>query len=1074
MEPDFILKVLPEHAIDNSLVVPILIGLLILLFFTETFGWVFSGFVVPGYLSVIMISFPEAGLAVIIEAILTYILVYWLSELGSKSGLWSRFFGRDRFLMFVFISLIVRLFLDVLVFPHLSLSILAMTGMSLGDNFCSIGLVLVPLLANSFWKVGLSKGLFQTGMVTTATYLIVNFILLPHTNLDLGRFELTYDNLALNFVLATKIYIIILVSSFLASHWNIRYGWDYHGILVPGLLSVAFFTPSKILFTFVEALVIAILFRLITKLPKVRELNLGGGRRMAFVFSITFIYRTCLAALLPNIGELFVSDVFGFGYLLTTLIAIRIVNTNNASKVMTPIFITSITGMILGVLISSALQWLHPATPVLSRDTNDGHTSISDLPQGPLIKDLIQSTAYIISDQQVERVYPSTNHTMHLAEIFINYMITPTPAKCPRDTKHQSSNDINPVTCIHHNDPVLGEYIVLHEEAENRYHLHGLDLLVIFPGKPGPILHIPHPLKESYSLTSSIMLAKATQACALVISGIDTSNDNPDRTHAPMFRGSVMQTINRLDPRRDVVQIRHTTSKGNRWHIRHKLPDSIRVEELRNVIGELRLVWRPPAETNLQWATVRNTFGIIMLDRQTERKLNEKLNQLYGFDQLSTNIEKGIIEQWFMGRKNNILRSGQELYRPPSWQEYTILRREVFAPLLEQSKDGPCTARLDISNTIGLYARQIGLQLSWFKDIGTRETFMILSEQERVKPQIDGTTHSPIPSDQDSTYRGLGTIVLRCQAANPWYILAPRPVQEIGTATIAVDTFMRYKARALVLPGASLRNHPLGESNLLSTRTKPSLAHGLLWEFLNHYENHPDWLILLIRGIMDPLDEHSITLSSGTETIDANHLSQALRRFHSVFSYQNKNASVFSGLKKELHFQPVRDSFFDLVDTLSPHHYATLWMAQGMRRSILEGSRLTNLLRQFERAGIPYKRSHKFVLSSELLRKPTTRVRRSTLSEKRLKEYLMKYLNAFTSGNNFIALRRLSEIPETRVHAVVDVRASKVYVIAEKSGIRCAAQMGVGTSQTNHTDLQPKDSSICVNIKKARRDFKSP
>ena len=42
----------------------------------------------------------------------------------------------------------------------------------------------------------------------------------------------------------------------IAAQCNVRYGWDYNGILVPGLLAVAWYSPLKLVTTFVEAMAV--------------------------------------------------------------------------------------------------------------------------------------------------------------------------------------------------------------------------------------------------------------------------------------------------------------------------------------------------------------------------------------------------------------------------------------------------------------------------------------------------------------------------------------------------------------------------------------------------------------------------------------------------------------------------------------------------------------------------------------------------------------------------------------------------------------------------------------------------
>jgi hypothetical protein len=46
-----VLHLFPERGLDQSILVAVLVGIWVLLFFTEVFGWVWAGLVVPGYLA---------------------------------------------------------------------------------------------------------------------------------------------------------------------------------------------------------------------------------------------------------------------------------------------------------------------------------------------------------------------------------------------------------------------------------------------------------------------------------------------------------------------------------------------------------------------------------------------------------------------------------------------------------------------------------------------------------------------------------------------------------------------------------------------------------------------------------------------------------------------------------------------------------------------------------------------------------------------------------------------------------------------------------------------------------------
>src|SRR5207253_5895855 len=87
----------PPYSLDTSILAAVLVGVLVLAALTETLGWVFVGLVVPGYLASVFVVHPETGLTVVVEALVTYGFAVLLSSVCRRTGVWSEFFGRDRF-----------------------------------------------------------------------------------------------------------------------------------------------------------------------------------------------------------------------------------------------------------------------------------------------------------------------------------------------------------------------------------------------------------------------------------------------------------------------------------------------------------------------------------------------------------------------------------------------------------------------------------------------------------------------------------------------------------------------------------------------------------------------------------------------------------------------------------------------------------------------------------------------------------------------------------------------------------------------------------------------------------------
>jgi hypothetical protein len=138
----------PGGGFQESAVTPVFLGVLVSWLFAETLGWVFAGLVVPGYLATLFVVEPKSALIDVVEAALTYFLARALGEHLSRAGVTSRSFGRERFLLIVLMSVLVRVVVEGVILPQ---------AFAQPSWAYSIGLVVVPLAANACWKMGLPR-----------------------------------------------------------------------------------------------------------------------------------------------------------------------------------------------------------------------------------------------------------------------------------------------------------------------------------------------------------------------------------------------------------------------------------------------------------------------------------------------------------------------------------------------------------------------------------------------------------------------------------------------------------------------------------------------------------------------------------------------------------------------------------------------------------------------------------------------------------------------------------------------------------------------------------------------------
>jgi len=322
--------------------------------------------VVPGYLAAIFLLEPTVAAVVVVEALATWALAAALDRGLVAARVAFPVFGRDRFFLILAASVAVRIALEGFVLQSLASRLSAhLPGLEARRHeLFGIGLVLVPLAANRLWSAGVRRGLFQLVVQVGLVALLLRFVLMPFTNFALAGFDPTYDPLALAFLTSPRAQMALLVTAAVASLWNRRYGWDYHGILVPALLGLAVLAPVKLVATLVEAIVILLVTRGLLRLPRLRTFNVEGARRVVLCFCVGVTFKMATARLavahLPGYRP---TDLLGFGYVLPSLLAERIWRRQSAALVFLPTLQTAVAGFALTTVGAAALALLAPVAP---------------------------------------------------------------------------------------------------------------------------------------------------------------------------------------------------------------------------------------------------------------------------------------------------------------------------------------------------------------------------------------------------------------------------------------------------------------------------------------------------------------------------------------------------------------------------------------------------------------------------------------------------------------------------------------------------------------------------------------
>ncbi len=375
----FPLTIFPEGGLAGSIITTVWVGVFVMCFFNLRYGWVLSGLVVPGYLVPLMIVKPFAALVISVEAIVAYLIV-WVFSQKLAPGRFPSLFGRDRFMGLILASIAVRLSFDGLLLPEFSgwLEENFDRRIDWENNLQSFGLVIISLMANQFWKPGLKRGLPMACVTIGLTYLIVRYGLMEITNFRISGVFYLYEGLASSILASPKAYIILTLTALIASHYNVKYGWDFSGILIPALIALQWYQPTKILTSFGEAILIYCIARMILQLPFMANVTLEGGRKLLLFFNISFAWKMALGWFIVWQGiDVKTTDFFGFGYLLSTLIAIKAHDKDIFPRVARSTLQVSLAGAVIGNFVGFTLTAATARAP-----WNDGPVQADGLRSG--------------------------------------------------------------------------------------------------------------------------------------------------------------------------------------------------------------------------------------------------------------------------------------------------------------------------------------------------------------------------------------------------------------------------------------------------------------------------------------------------------------------------------------------------------------------------------------------------------------------------------------------------------------------------------------------------------------------
>lgn len=823
-----VLPIFPAQALDSSVITTVWVGLCVITFFNLRFGMTLAGLVVPGYLVPLLLIKPMSATVIWAEAIVTYLLARLLAD---KVMRWSgscTMFGRDRFFALLLTSVLVRTVSDGWLLPALG-EWLSGQGYAFDyhNNLHSFGLVIIALTANQMWNSGMVRGMGTFVLQVSVTFAIVRWVLMPFTNFDISSLGFLYEDIASDILASPKGYLILLTTAFIASRLNLAYGWEFSGILIPALLALQWFQPTKLLVSMLEAGLIFGLGHLALKLPIFRRMNMEGARLLLLFFTLGYLYKLVFGHLLTWVApSVKATDYFAFGYLLSTLLAVKMHQKQISWQLSRTTLQASLMGLVVASVVGYGLVLAMP--PGMPETAQRAPAQRLIEAESTLVAALAAGKRTLYASEDEGRVLEYDARDLRAfgdgVRSLLRYRDQPGPAALQRAHQRLADGGFEL--------DLVGDWILVRDQHAGRGS--GLFAINLRP-RTTLAVEVPMPLDEPGVFEAAAQLAQVDGHATFASGGTRRSRLEDDRSHVLRNPDLPFARFHALTAAGGVLQLRGmdtppgVEAPAQLW-IQRELPRGLDLEVLRARTGDLRTQFgRRDAANPLRDATAA-PFAELMLGRPMRLRLIARTLAPAGYQRLVQEQRvDGFLYATLVERREAVASAGSERYEVPELGDLLYLQAEVLEPLYQVAMQWDLRRDEDLLHAISAAASSLGYSLVLHRHQRSGEEHVILTEN---------------PGSQ----RRWGTYVLRMGQATPYLVEIPRPLAERQTFEYGTRLFTRIGARGLLIAGAhpAVRGDGLGDVLAEGNpRTVFNLAHQVLVPSLE-----APW-VLQVRGRRD-------------------------------------------------------------------------------------------------------------------------------------------------------------------------------------------------------------------------------
>lgn len=818
--------IFPAQALDSSVITTVWIGLCVVTMLNLRFGTTLAGLVVPGYLVPLLLVKPISAGVIWVEALVTYVIAKAVADALMRATGSCTMFGRDRFFALLLISVFVRVTFDGWLLPLVGQQ-LAGAGLVFDyhNNLHSFGLVIVALTANQMWNAGMARGTGTFLLYVGITWAIVRWVLVPLTNFDIAGLGFVYEDVASDIFASPKAYLILLTTAFVASRMNLHYGWEFSGILIPSLLALQWFQPTKLLISVAEAVIILVLGRLVLSLPALRRVNMEGSRLLLLLFTLGYLYKLLLGFYLawafPTIKA---SDYFAMGYLLSTLLAAKMLQKQITVQMARTTVQVSLMGLVAATAIGYGLQWVWPPAPRAASAV----VAVPE-PSGPslALADRLASARRALHASEAAAA-PLRFDEAELLDFdagvraMLAFRSTGNAASLEEaSAAFQRSGYVlersGPWWLVRDRDPGRGSGV---------FGIH-------MSPRTSLLVAVPMPLDEPGSFDAAMHLVESEGHAAFASAGTRRERLPEGRSHPLRNARLPFARFHAIAGAAGVLHVRGlATAPGEDppaelW-VQRELPSGLYAERLDRLAGAMTVRFGRRSVVNPLRDATRAPFAELMLGRPARLRLVARSLDV-GDVRLMEEQQRvdGYLHDWLMARREAIADAGSGRYALPGVGDLLYLQSEVVEPLFGVAARWSQDRDLDALRAIDAVASRIGYRVVLHRHITSGEEHAVLAEA------AGGDRH-------------WGTLVLRLGEAAPYVVAIPRPVEERYTFEYGVRLFARLRARAALITGAHSAAREDGLADVLDP-VNPNTFYNAAYQSLVLAQRPEGWVIQ-IRG----------------------------------------------------------------------------------------------------------------------------------------------------------------------------------------------------------------------------------